>query len=327
MNKPVLYTLILFISSIQLYGQQNLVPNGSFEEYWECPTGNDLNNGQFERCKYWWKPTLGTSDYFHQCNNGTVSVPDNFWGYQEAYHGNGYVGIVPIEWNINGQYVEHEYLRTELLSPLKPCVEYRFRMYVSLANLSTHGIGKLGAWLTVDNQFTDTWLSLSENPQVIYSGSPIIDTINWTKVEGTFIASGFEKYLTIGYFQDNVHMDTAFIQDWGFGSYAYYYVDSVSVYELGSVPQDICQFEEITFPNIITANNDGVNDFINASDYFGFIEEILIFNRWGNLVTTLNMENPVWNGDNCSEGVYFYAFGYPLGDIVKKQTGFIQLIR
>lgn len=97
MNKLVLYSILLLSGFLR--SQENLVPNGSFEEFWQCPVGNDLNDGQFERCKYWWKPTTsGTADYFNECHTGgIVGVPNNFWGYQEAFHGKGYVGILPLE--------------------------------------------------------------------------------------------------------------------------------------------------------------------------------------------------------------------------------------
>lgn len=326
MSKPVLYILFL-ICCFGASGQINLVPNGSFEDYTECPQGNDLNNGQFERAIGWWRPTMSTPDYFNGCNNGIVSIPNNFWGHQNAYHGNAYVGIVPIEWNTNMEYVGNEYFRTELLQALKPCVEYKFTMYVSLAEYSTHGIGKLGAWFSQDNDYTPIWGSLEKIPQVVYSGAPIIDTVNWVKVEGSFIANGFEKYLTIGYFNNTVAMDTTFIQDWGFGSAPYYYIDSISLYETIAVSSDICDAGQIIFPNVITPNDDGSNDKLDASMYFGFIKEILILNRWGNTICVLTKDSPIWDGENCTDGVYYYFFEFDTGNQKQQQTGFIQLVR
>lgn len=322
--KPVFYFFILILFSFKSTAQENLVPNGSFEEYYSCPTANDLNDGQFERCKYWWKPTMGTSDYFNRCNNGVVGVPNNLYGNQEPFHGDGYVGIGMVSWNLNGDYVGSEYVKTELISSLKPCTEYYFNMYVSLADFSTHGVGKLGAWFSSDNEFTNTWFSLDEIPQVIYKSSPIVDTINWVKVEGIFMASGFEKYLTIGYFQENVYMDTIFIQDWGVGSYSYYYIDSVSLYEIEEVSSQLCNYQ-IDFPNVFTPNNDGVNDFIDLSLYMDFIDKIRIINRWGNTVDILTKDNPIWDGSNCVDGVYYYIVEDE--KIKIKQTGFIHLVR
>src|SRR5690606_1785401 len=154
--KPVLYiTFIYLILSSPTQAQQNLVPNGSFEEYWECPTANDLNDGQFEKVKYWWKPTMGTSDYFNRCNNGIVGVPNNFWGHQEPYSGNGYVGLVPISINSLGNIDSYEYIQTQLTKSLKPCYQCYFYMYVCMANYSTHSLGRLGAVFSFDTTFND----------------------------------------------------------------------------------------------------------------------------------------------------------------------------
>jgi gliding motility-associated-like protein len=332
-NRFFLHILFFFsFTSISIGQNQNFVYNGSFEEYSECPQTNELGNGQFERALGWFRPTLSTPDYFHRCNNGYVSVPHNFWGFQEAYHGDGYIGFVPISLNASGEYTDNEYLRTELLFPLKPCYEYQFTMYVSLANMSTHGIGQIGAWFSVENQFYETWLTLNVTPQIVYGGSPITDTINWTKVQGTFVASGFEKYLTIGYFQPTMSSDTLFIQDWGFGFAPYYYIDSVSVFELGLISEELCTEGELVFPNIITPNNDNSNDAIDATPYFVITEEIVILNRWGNVISVLTENNPIWNGTTqngtpCTEGTYFYQFSYQWGNERKEKSGFIQLVR
>lgn len=216
MNKPVLHLFFLIFSTIS-FGQVNLVPNGSFEEYSACPEGNELNDGQFERAMGWFRPTKSTPDYFNRCNTNYVSVPSNFWGYQEPFDGDGYAGFVPIEQDVNGNYTANEYFRIELLEPLKPCYRYQFSMYVSLADKSTHGIKKIGAYFSQENDYSPIWTNLSYAPQVTYDGPPIIDTLNWTKVDGTFIADGFERYLTIGYFSDNMNAVSSLVQFSGFG--------------------------------------------------------------------------------------------------------------
>jgi gliding motility-associated-like protein len=314
-----------------MYAQQNLVYNGSFEEYTECPTSNELNNGQFERVVGWFRPTDCTPDYFNQCNNTVVSVPNNFWGNQEAFNGVSYVGFIPAAF-FSSSTLGGEYFRTQLSTTLKPCFEYRFRMFVSLANYSTHGIKNIGAYFSVENDFQNECHILNKNPQIKYNGSPIVDTINWTLIEGTFIAEGFEQYLTIGYFELDITDDTLFVQEMGsFYLHPYYYVDSVSLIEIGPVSETLCEVGEIKFPNIITPNNDGNNDYIDATPYFTLTDEIKIINRWGNIVALLTANNPIWDGTTdgkkCPEGTYFYAFSYQWGTQQKEKSGFIQLVR
>lgn len=321
-NKTVFFCILLFFV-FSVKAQMNLVPNGSFEEYYSCPTGNNLNDGQFERCKYWWSPTGASPDFFHACNNsvnGIVGVPENFWGYQETYNGKGYVGFVSVMYSSK---LENEYFRTKLNKSLKPCSKYHFQMYVNMANYSTHGVGKIGALFTQEDVFHQITGRIDEEAQVTYSGIPIVDSVNWTKIEGSFIAKGGERYLTIGLF-DKV-LDTSFVQiATAFYFHAYYYVDNVSLYEVDDNLQEPCNFH-LEIPNVFTPNNDGTNDVIDLTIYLDFIDNIRIVNRWGNTVKVLTKDNPIWDGSNCVDGIYYYLIEDEKLKI--KQNGFIHLIR
>lgn len=324
--KPVFFIFLIFFQVFGLKAQENLVPNGSFEEYWDCPISNNLNNGQFEKAKGWWSPTNATPDYFNRCNNGIVGIPTNFWGYQEAFQGDGYVGFGPVAWTNDGQYVGFEYLRTELNSTLLLCVEYTISMYVSLADKSTHGVGQIGVYLSDENELSNTWLNISKSPQFINS-QIIADTTGWIKIEGTIVSNGKESFLTIGYFKNNVNQDTARIQNSEFGYAPYFYVDCVEVREKKLLDDKICQYSNLSFPNVITPNDDGKNDFLDIGDYFEYADEIVILNRWGNVVVRLNEQNQVWDGNGFPDGVYYFYFDYEVGDLTKRKTGFIHLIR
>jgi len=333
-NRFLLHIIFLFLAQ-NIFGQQNLVPNGSFEEYTECPTSNELNNGQFERAVGWFRPTQSTPDFYHDCNNsinGIVGVPSNFCGYQEPFHGDGYAGFAAISWLYDEDLFVNEYMRVKLTSSLKPCMKYHFSMYVSLCDYSDYGVGKIGVLFSTENIFTPTNNTLEELPQIAYNGLPIIDTSNWTIIEGDFIANGLEQYLTIGYFR-TPYMDTiALHYNNETESSAFYYVDSVSLIEVGAVSEEICDAGEISFPNIITPNNDASNDILDATNYFSITDEIIILNRWGNVISILTKENPIWdgrakNGKPCTEGAYFYKFDYQWGSQIKHRSGFIHLVR
>lgn len=331
MNRFVLYIIFLSLS-LKTIAQENLIYNGSFEEYYSCPTGNDLNDGQLELAKGWWKPTLGTSDYFNACNTTYVGVPTNLFGYQESFEGNAYVGF-GVAWDSLSNYLGFEYIQSQLTEILKPCYRYKICFWVSLAEASTHGVSKIGM-LFSPNKFNSDSVnfanvsSISTAPQFVNNSNPIIDTSNWIKVEGDFVADGTEEYVTIGYFFPTIQNDTSFVQNHISNSYVfYYYIDSVSLIEIGEVSENLCHVPEITLPNVITANNDGVNDVLSIAKWLGFHVEVRIYNRWGNEVALLNDDNPIWNGANCSDGVYFYKLTYELDNKTKQQSGFIQLIR
>jgi len=90
-------------------------------------------------------------------------------------------------------------------------------------------------------------------------------------------------------------------------------------------------------PNVFTPNNDGSNDsffLINTSGLEHLQEfEIVILNRWGNLIRTFDDPFFTWDGTteggrDVSEGTYFYkltAIAYDGEEILKH--GFVQLVR
>src|SRR5690554_7095734 len=66
-------------------------------------------------------------------------------------------------------------------------------------------------------------------------------------------------------------------------------------------------------PNVFTPNGDGNNDFFTFVHHKNIEEiDLVIVNRWGNVVYESNDVNFSWNGkvmnngEECSEGVYFY---------------------
>ena len=91
---------------------------------------------------------------------------------------------------------------------------------------------------------------------------------------------------------------------------------------------------EYEFPNVFTPNNDGENDYfklINPKNIAGL--EIIILNRWGNLVYESNDVNFIWNGKVknsgaiCDDGTYFYKAR--LTDLSGKEVqehGFVHLV-
>ena len=79
---------------------QNLVPNGDFEKYNNCPKNLaeiDFSPSflSFPTVQGWVCPTFGTSDYYNACAAGTMAgVPLNVAGYRTAHSGSAYAGMV-----------------------------------------------------------------------------------------------------------------------------------------------------------------------------------------------------------------------------------------
>jgi len=327
--------LLLFSFGSILSYAQNLIPNGSFEEYSQCPEQRETgSNGQFTRCSDWFyvtSPSIGTPDYYHRCNNyiggsnqGLVGIPNHTLGYQEPFDGDGMVGFVPISIFAQSQnYEGMESITCELISELSACTEYKFRCQVNLSNLSEHAVSNLGVYFSLNAPIlNDVSSILNIEPQIEWS-QVISDTLDWVTLESTFIAKGNEKFMTFGYFTSKEETNWVVVDSAApFPSfdYMYCYVDSMSLEYL----QDV-EFCSSSIPNVITPNNDQINDFIDISNYG--VTEFIILNRWGNIVANLDLNNPIWDGTSkgqpCSDGVYFYKALFKEEEIV----GTIQLIR
>ena len=308
------------------------MPNPSFEEYSSCPTGNDLGDGQFTKCNDWWYPhtsSIGTPDYFNVCNNtiggsnlGMVGVPTNFLGFQDAFHGNAYVGIGLFEYNLTESIIiSKEMIQTKLKEKLKPCHLYKIILNISLADKASHSIKKLGVMVSTDSlQF-----NLLPVQNINWTNTTqLSDTSNWIKVEGQIKSNGGEQFLTIGYFSEYNSSELLFndsIGIIGFNSYfPYYYIDSISLTEIGV--EHSCA---PSIPNIFSPNDDLLNDVFSIENLE--LNSLTIINRWGNKIITLTQNKPNWDGtykgEECTEGTYFY-----IADFKKeKLTGFIQLVR
>lgn len=314
--------------------QQYLVPNPSFEDTLGCPTSpGAVGLNMLELAKGWYKPNSATSDYYNRCAPvySGVSVPQNWFGYQEAFEGNAYVGLTIYE-GFGSQF--SEYVQCKLKLFLKPCVQYYVSFYTSLADYSSRATSTLGLRLDTypikKQQYAPDEFFAFDLPPHIAPGYTIKDTANWVLVEGIYTAKGGEQYLTIGRFIDtNLYSnsnppyeinncDSCWASE-NFGAPAQYYIDYVKVEEIG------IDYNCSLISNIITPNNDGINDKIDISGMD--IETVEIYNRWGIKLITLNAGNPIWdgtyNGQPCSAGVYYY--------IATMQeyhfNGFIQLFR
>ena len=81
--------------------------------------------------------------------------------------------------------------------------EYCVRFYLSCSDNAKYSIDAFGAYFSINPVFyTDpNYNVLPLQPQVENpTGNFITDTANWVLISGSFIASGGEKYITIGNF-------------------------------------------------------------------------------------------------------------------------------
>jgi gliding motility-associated-like protein len=68
---------------------------------------------------------------------------------------------------------------------------------------------------------------------------------------------------------------------------------------------------ELIFPNVITPNSDGKNDyFVIVGAEILDKSNLRIYNRWGKIVFEADNYQNDWNGENLADGVYYYIFEY-----------------
>ncbi len=306
--------------------QENLVPNGSFEEYLTCPSFSTPYHF-VNRAKHWFMPTLGSSDYFNSCStdltpdgNLAFSVPQNYAGFQEARTGSAYAGYYS-NVSANESNYAYEYISVKLNKPLTKGAIYELSYFVSLADYTydlTYPLqyqNHSAAYFSMDSLTINSNFRIQQKPQIVSNKDVFLnDSLGWQKVTGYFIADGGERFITIGCFAKFSELQFNYINEGttGLNVLAYYFVDDVSLIET-----------DLTIPNVFTPNQDGKNDFfeipIASVDY-------KVINRWGNLVFDSKMMNTkIWDGtcdgQTCTDGLYFYV----IEELNVK--GFIQLIR
>ena len=228
--------LIICLGFVTSHFGQNLVPNPGFEEYNSCP--NSLN--QIDRSENW-KNFGASPDYYNECSDpGNMSVPFNFYGYQNAANGNAYAGIVTWAKDDSPQTYQdiREFIGVELTTPLIINQKYyvSFKTNFTLNEFETgYATNKIGVRFSM-NEFdpvNQNYVPIN-NSAHIYSDEIISDTLGWTSIKGSFIADSAYNFLTVGNFFQNNAIDSIVFDENLFGSY--YYIDDVCV----SLDSNLC---------------------------------------------------------------------------------------
>lgn len=222
-------TFLLFscIGLGNLAGAQNLVPNPSFEVLDSCPS----NDSEIEAASPW-RTFRGSVDLYNACDTlSYVGVPYNGMGFQYAYEGDGYAGLISY---LDGDTLHRELLGAELLAPLSPGVPVfiSFRMAVGgwglfAPRLSSSGVGvffSTTAFLQSNNGSPlPNWTAIS------YDVAPT-DTAAWLLVSGEFIPDSAYTQIVIGNPLNRSQLEVIVLDSTtGVIDDAYVFVDAVCV--------------------------------------------------------------------------------------------------
>lgn len=213
---------IILLSSLCSYSQ-NLVENGSFEDYHLVPK---VALSETRKIKNWEKSGNST-DYYHadagKKGYQNASTPINRIAFQEAMTGFAYAGFL-----LNN----NEFLQTKLTETLVKDSLYFGRFYVSLADSSSYSGSKINMYLQEKRLSSKN--SLREHTKLVPAiqnceNCFLEDTLNWMPVSGFYRASKDENYLIIACF--NIPWNEG-CKARNMKGYVYYFVDEVSLYKV-----------------------------------------------------------------------------------------------
>jgi hypothetical protein len=204
--------LNVFLLSFLLKSQTiNYVSNGSFEQIHNCGNPNAISNAKNWRSID--SSIFGNALFYSTCY---PNVPFGPLGYQWPRTGNSY-GMYsalcqPTLCSTNNS---RGYLRNRLKSSLQPGKKYCVKFYVNISDNSSYGIDSFGAYFGDNTLDTITMVNgplIYILPQVQNPiNNFVTDTLGWTQITGTFVATGIEKHIVIGNFKSDANTNKILI--------------------------------------------------------------------------------------------------------------------
>ncbi|MBV6460533.1 MAG: hypothetical protein HJHJAOHD_00648 [Flavobacteriales bacterium] len=316
-----------------MLSQNNLVLNHSFEEYNKaCDT---YAVGLYSN--FWSEPDWSTPDYFNECNNfvykNVAGVPQNRFGYEFAFTGNAYIGLVVFE---NYSSIR-EYIQGTLKESLKEDTIYCISFRISHADSTNYYINanNIGIWFidyksdyTITPYLTDSLTYIQQKVSFVQEDFYIENDSGWIELKMNYKAKGDEKYFVIGNFALTSNIDTLKKNNTSISKNSCYYLDEVSIYRCNDtlpppVPKDTAY---LNLPTAFSPNADGQNDVFRVlgTKYVQSIE-LRVYNRWGQEVFYTNQKETGWDGtfkgQPAPTGVYAYTLvaTLPNGEVITKK--------
>ena len=206
---------------------QNLVPNGSFEEYNYCPD----HWSQFDDNVVAWSACGNSPDYFNACRDSIdLGVPLNLFGNQSPSDGFGYAGIATFYQNSP---FNREIICAQLTEPLPIGVPVYLSMKVARGGYGTSqnmsaGWSSKGVGMRLSLEPLDWPPGSYPNGAHLYLEEVLLDTSDWTALVGEVISDSAYRYVSIGnFFEDSL---SAPVQLDSIGAWAsYVFVDDICV--------------------------------------------------------------------------------------------------
>ncbi|MGB1216948.1 MAG: OmpA family protein [Saprospiraceae bacterium] len=238
--------ILFYLIPFMLMGQENLVPNPSFEELASYPLGWFHKGKDYSRLmKYWNSPTQASPDIYHPKVRIPIFWTQKGFGIEPPRTGKTMSGITVYGCE-NGKPHCREYLQIQLLEPLVIGQKYKASFWTTTLQ-DGKSINNLGIYFSkeeIDEIIVD---ELNFEPQVNEERIIYAKNGRWQKIEAIFTASETSDFLLVGnFFPDSL---TKVREESTPLNYAYYYIDDVSLKKekpIINVPiakDDICCLE------------------------------------------------------------------------------------
>ncbi|MBC7861681.1 MAG: OmpA family protein [Bacteroidia bacterium] len=220
--------------AVSLFAQEkNLVMNGSFEN----TSGKIRSTGTYYLADSISSSNNTTVDLFSKeaCGHD-YDIPTNYMGTQESKSGNNYAGIIAFYADDAGVFKTKpgyrkysEYIQLSCNAPLVAGKAYTVSYAISLAEKSAYAVSGFGIYFSKEKTDVKNNAFLKIVPQAV--SFAILGNTEWTTLTGTYVASGGERYLTLGCFQNEMDTLKIIAANTNNSRKAYYYIDDVSVIE------------------------------------------------------------------------------------------------
>lgn len=226
LKQKVIVILLLLFSLPSNSQVVNFVNNGGFE----IPNPSNL-----QKPKYW--DAFDTTKFMGILLSQTITpflVPNSSYTYQWPKEGSNFL--------IGTQYMPScssgciGYPKNRLKQSLVSGKTYCFKMYTNLSNESTHAIDSHQVFFTDSSNDTIKYCTIPLTyltPQISYTTGYISDTLNWTLIQGTYIANGNETYIVLGNFKSAPSTNTLLVNPKNMPtSFSVYSYDAVSLIDI-----------------------------------------------------------------------------------------------
>ena len=280
-NAKVMKSALFLLSTLLGLGTygQNLVPNGSFEQF----TTNCNFGLQYSMLQDWVYPDCASSPGLAHACNPLAGVPHSGYGFQEAHSGDAFIVLWTLSMNSQGGFPDGNpqmYANIDLNQQLVAGQHYCLRLWMNMADSSCYRTSAFHAFLwygtpTVCNYQDTAW----DTYAAVTFDISAVDTAGWTLLEAGFEASGGESNLTLGAFQTLDEIDSVFIADHSnaLGALlAAYFIDDVELWACEVGVEEHANDRLRLYPNPAT---DLVRVALNAGEETGTVSVLDVQGR------------------------------------------------